>query len=156
MILYLCSHFLSVNCRKSRNNSFSILSLAISRSYSSAVDNGCVRGRPLGGVGIPFSILICCLLCRVTQVCICRFSNPKLSAISRFVYPAYRISMIWGSTSWIRVYFRFAITMPPHVVIILHKGAFCLLSVFTGAVQIAARFLFWWYQRQPPAKPGVK
>ena len=37
MEFYLRPHFLSVNCRKSRNNLFSICSLAISCSYSSVV-----------------------------------------------------------------------------------------------------------------------
>ena len=40
-------HFLSVNCRKSRNSLFSISNLAISFSYSSVVVRGLTRGRPL-------------------------------------------------------------------------------------------------------------
>ena len=40
-------------------------------------------------------------------------------------------------TAFILVYFLFCITIPPDVVIILHQGAFYLLSVFTGSVQKA-------------------
>ena len=41
------------------------------------------------------------------------------------------------------VYFRLDIITPPHVVIILHKGAFCLLSVFTGSVHSRCSGVFY-------------
>ena len=135
-ILYLWPHILSVDCRKSRNSLFSILNLEISLSYSSVVLNGRVLGRPFGFGGMPAANFFCFRFRRFTQHSICRFSTPRWSAISRLVCPASRIAMMTGSTSVKCVYFRLDIISPPYVVIILHKGAFCLLSVFTGAVQI--------------------
>ena len=127
-------HFLSVNCRKSRSSLFSISSLAISLSYSSAVVNGRVRGRPLRFAGNPLVTAAFLLLYLVTQLSICFHSRPSSSAICVRLIPISRIFMISGSISLICVYFFLVITTPPDVVIILHQGAFCLLSVFTGAV----------------------
>ena len=134
-IFYFWPHILSVDCRKSRSNLFSILNFAISCWYSSVVVNGRTLGRPLGLGGIPAASFFCLRLRRFTQHSICRFSTPRWSAISRLVCPASRIAMMTGSIAVKCVYFRLDIITPPHVVIILHKGAFCLLSVFTGSVQ---------------------
>ena len=133
-IFYSWPHILSVDCRKSRSNLFSILNFAISCWYSSVVVNGRTLGRPLGLGGIPAASFFCLRLRRFTQHSICRFSTPRWSAISRLVCPASRIAMMTGSIAVKCVYFRLDIITPPHVVIILHKGAFCLLSVFTGSV----------------------
>ena len=136
-IFYSWPHILSVDCRKSRNSLFSILSLEISLSYSSVVLSGRFLGRPLGFGGMPAASFYCFRFRRFTQHSICRFSTPRWSAISRLVCPVSRIAMITDSTVLKCVYFRLDIISPPHVVIILHKGAFCLLSVFTGAVHLS-------------------
>ena len=140
-IFYSWPHILSVDCRKSRSNLFSILNFAISCWYSSVVVNGRTLGRPLGLGGIPAASFFCLRLRRFTQHSICRFSTPRWSAISRLVCPASRIAMMTGSIAVKCVYFRLDIITPPHVVIILHKGAFCLLSVFTGSVQRSPHFI---------------
>jgi len=85
----------------------------------------------------------CCILprrlYRFTQPLICSFSNPSSSAISCRVIPASRIAIICVSINLICVYFLFDITLPPDV-IILHQGAFCLLSDFTGSVHFPGGF----------------
>ena len=74
--------------------------------------------------------------------------------------PYSRLNAHWLSPAWIlettssRIPMRYFfmpffpdITIPPDVVIILHQGAFCLLSVFTGSVhRWASAFLFTSFQ----------
>ena len=68
------------------------------------------------------------------------FFSPNSSAISLVVSPASHISTLCLFNCFTCVFFLLAITMPLYVVMILHKGAFCLLSVFTGSVQVGTHF----------------
>ena len=120
-ILYLWPHILSADCRKSRNNLFSI------RSRSSSFCTSCLggwpslRGRPLALGSLPFRVSTWRLLYLVTHHSICFSSMPNSSAISRRVYPASRIDRMTDSYSLILVYLLLPITIPPNVrSIILH------------------------------------
>ena len=133
-IFYLWPHILSMDCRKSRISLFSIRSRSSSFWVSSLGGNPSLRGRPLALGTIPCFSISLRRLCRVIQSLICFLVNPSSSAISCRVIPVLRIDIICVSIILICVYFLLDITLPPDV-IILHQGAFCLLSVFTGSVQ---------------------
>lgn len=136
-ILYLCPHFLSMDCRKSRNNLFSILSRFTSVSMFCLGGCPSFLGRPFGFDSACGHLKVdCLLLYRVTHHLTCCFVKPSSSAISCRVMPASRIAIISGSLAFTFVQLRLLINTPPSVVIILHLGVFCLLSVFTGSVQI--------------------
>ena len=122
-VLDFWPHFLSTDCRKSRNNSTSIFNRLFSYLYSCSVFAG-LRPRCFGMVGSFSQLWIAYLL-----------------------IPYSRLSAHWLSPAWILMttssripigYFFMPflpdIITPPDVVIILHQGAFCLLSVFTGSV----------------------
>ena len=109
MVLYSRSHFLPVNRRKSRSNSFSIFKRRILYWHSSIVVYPLFLGRPLRFDGSPAAKRACSRLYRLIQFLICTFSNPNVSAISRRVRPAFRIFMISVSTALIFVRFRFSI-----------------------------------------------
>ena len=91
MVFYARAHFLPMDCRKSRSSLFSI------RSRSNSVWPPCCggwpsfRGRPLGRGNIPALSLACFRLYRVTHHFTCLSSKLKHSAISRFVFPLFRI-----------------------------------------------------------------
>lgn len=120
-ILYLWPHFLSMDCRKSRSNLFSI------RNCFSSVSGFCLggcpsfRGRPLGLLACPARSKACFSLCRFKNFLTCSRSNPYTSAIARCVSPSECIRRISASTAFILVYLLFCITIPPNVVIILHE-----------------------------------
>lgn len=101
-ILCLCSHFLPVDRRKSRNNSFSIRNRRISYAcYATmSLDAESFCGRPFGRGMIPASSLRCLALSRLTS----RFTTylsrrPKYSATSLCVFPAVSIAAISGNNS---------------------------------------------------------
>ena len=114
-ILCLCSHFLPVDRRKSRNNSFSILNRLISYACSAIISPGAesFRGRPFGRGVIPASIFACLWLYRLIQFLICDLLNPNRSAISCRVAPPCRILRISCSNACICVYFLRDIRTPP-------------------------------------------
>ena len=122
MVFYFRPHIISVDWRKSRNNLFSIWSLAISCSYCSFVLRGCLRGRPLRFGTFPCSIFALARFFLFIQFSIYRNSKPNSSAIIRLLIPASRIARICGSISCIFVHFLLLITIPPDVVIILQQG----------------------------------
>ena len=125
-----------MDCRKSRNNLFSILSRFTSVSMFCL--DGCPSflGRPFGFDSACGHLKVdCLLLYRVTHHLTCCFVKPSSSAISCRVMPASRIAIISGSLAFTFVQLRLLINTPPCVVIILHLEVFCLLSVFTGSVQ---------------------
>ena len=131
MVLYPWSHFLPVNCRKSRSNSFSIFKRWISYWHSSIVLYLLFLGRPLRFGSSPAAKRACSRLCRLIQFLICTFSYPNVSAISCRVRPAFRIFMISVSTALIFVHFRFSILLPPDVVLLFSyiRGAFVYCPV---------------------------
>ena len=142
-ILYFWPHFLSVDCRKSRSNLFSMRSLFNSVSIFCLGGVPSFLGRPFGfGSVCKFRIVTCRLLYRLTHHLICCFSRPSSSAISCRVIPASLIAIIRGSFDLISDHLRLLINSPPCVVIILHMGVFCLLSSFTGSVQKRRVLLF--------------
>ena len=114
-ILCLCSHFLPVDRRKSRSNSFSILNRLISYACSAIISPGAesFRGRPFGRGVIPASIFACLWLYRLIQFLICDLLNPNRSAISCRVAPPCRILRISCSNACICVYFLRDIRTPP-------------------------------------------
>ena len=109
------SHFLSVDCRKSRSNSFSIFNRRISRACSAIISPGSppFLGRPFGFGKIPASSLVCLRLYRLIQFLICTLLNPNWFAISCRVAPASRKARISSSFTWICVYFCLDIRTPP-------------------------------------------
>lgn len=118
MVLYPWPHFLPVNRRKSRSNSFSVFKRRISYWHSSIVVYPLFLGRPLRFGGSPTAKRACSRLCRLIQFLICTFSNPNVSAISCRVRPSSRIFIISASTALIFVHFRFPIQLPPDVVLL--------------------------------------
>ena len=114
-VFYFCSHFLSVDRRKSRSNSFSILNRLISYACSAIISPGAesFRGRPFGRGVIPASIFACLWLYRLIQFLICDLLNPNRSAISCRVAPPCRILRISCSNACICVYFLRDIRTPP-------------------------------------------
>ena len=113
-ILCLCSHFLPVDRRKSRSNSFSILNRLISYACSAIISPGAesFRGRPFGRGVIPASIFACLWLYRLIQFLTCDLLNPNRSAISCRVAPPCRILRISCSNACICVYFLRDIPTP--------------------------------------------
>ena len=130
MILYACPHPLPVDCRKSRNNRFSIRNRSNSLRSLCSVGWPSLRGPPLGRWLFPWDSSLCLRLYRVIHRSICFNSNPKCSAISHRVLPAARSAISSGSITAIFVYFLFSIAIPPDVVIFSYiRGPFvyCLL-----------------------------
>ena len=124
-------HFLSTDCRKSRNNSTSIFNRLFSYLYSCSVFAG-LRPRCFGMEG------------SFSQLWIAYLLIPYSRLIAHWLSPAW---ILITTSSRIPVGYFFMpflpdIITPPDVVIILHQGAFCLLSVFTGSVQSSLAFLF--------------
>ena len=92
-VFCLCPHFLSVDCRKSRNNAFSIFKRLFSYLYSCNVLAG-LRPRCFG---MPW---ICFLRSRISKYLTTFLSlNPKCSAISRWVFPSSIIAVIAGNSA---------------------------------------------------------
>ena len=162
--LIFCSrpHFLPVNCRKSRNNLFSILSRWISCACSATTSLGgaSLRGRPLGRGIIPAAIFSSLRRSRVRSCFTTYLSlNPNCSAISRCVFPAEIISFISGSNTCTCVYPFLAMIIPPDVVLpfsyIRGLLVYCpflldLFIRFRGVFDSVRRFL----RRIWPAPPG--
>ena len=120
-IFYLWPHILSVDCRKSRNNLFSIRSRSNSFCASCLGGWPSLRGRPFALGSLPFRGSTWRLLYLLTHHSICFSSRPNSSAISRRVCPASRIDRMTDSYSLILVYLLLPITIPPNVrSIILH------------------------------------
>lgn len=89
-ILRLCSHFLSVDCRKSRSDSLSTRSLRISQACSAtgSLGIGPFVGRPDGCGRMPASGLLYLRRSRFSKYFTTSLSlNPKCSAIPRCVFP---------------------------------------------------------------------
>ena len=146
-------HFLPTDCRKSRNNSFSIFNRLISAACTSTIfsEVGFFRGRPCLLGRIPAVNRRSFLLCRLTQFLICFFSSPRLSAISLRVFPAVCIACISFSSSAIFVYFL-DITKPPCVVLLSYTGrlfVYCLL--FTDQFSVTSKTDFFYRLRLPTA-----
>ena len=106
-ILCLWPHFLSVDCRKSRNNSFSIFNRLFSYLYSANVFAG-FRPRAFGMPRTSF------FRSRLRRLCIGRSpSKPNSLSISRWLWPSANFASMTGSNACIFVYLRFSIENPP-------------------------------------------
>ena len=95
-ILCLGSHFLPVDCRKSRSSLFSIFNRSISYLYSAILGSRIspFRGRPLGLGAIPAASFFCFRLYRVRNPRISLCVKPSFSPIARRVIPWPRSSRI--------------------------------------------------------------
>lgn len=128
-IFCLRPHFLSVDCRKSRSNLFSILSRC--SSFSMFCLGGCpsFRGLPLGLGAILLSRLRPSQLCLYDQFLSCLWLSPSSSAISWSVIPSCRMDNMSPSTAFRCVYFRFCITIPPVQLLSYTGGLFVYCPV---------------------------
>ena len=123
-----------------------------------------------------FSYLYSCnVLAGLRPRCFGRAVSFSLLCIAHLLIPYSRLNARWLSPPRIRcttcslssigyffIPFLPDVAIPPYVVIILHKGAFCLLSSFTGSVQTPVAFFRLFHarmtvttRRSAPQRPGI-
>ena len=132
-------HPFPVSERKSRSNSFSILSRCISYACSATMSraDSSFLGRPFGRGIIPAAILLSFLFSRIKSWWTGRLPfRSRRSSISLWLIPWANNSFITESSSCV-CWYILAIIIPPwcSTLIFLHQGGSCLLSVFAGSVQ---------------------
>ena len=125
-------HFLSIDCRKSRNSLFSIFSFC-SHIYTP----------PMSWQAFSLAVWewpspACVVHGRANLLLFFHFATPiPLLSLSAFSLPP-AVASTAGRSAFTFSYFL-AITIPPDVVLPFSyiRGAFCLLSAFTGSVHIS-------------------